>query len=136
MAGENVNLGNTHTAFSPDVIVNNILTFTYNGFNVSVQSQYVGEQYLTNTDFKNMICHDENGNETIETLMLKDHFTTNVDLSYNFSLKKFGIKSANVGVTRSQRRRTVRSSLSTTGAHATRKLQASHPRLRLTGWLI
>ena len=34
-----------------------------------------------------------------ETLMLKDHFTTNVDLSYNFSLKKFGIKSANVGVT-------------------------------------
>ena len=99
VAGENVNLGNTHTAFSPDVIVNNILTFTYNGFNVSVQSQYVGEQYLTNTDFKNMICHDENGNETIETLMLKDHFTTNVDLSYNFSLKKFGIKSANVGVT-------------------------------------
>ena len=99
VAGENVNLGNTHTAFSPDVIVNNILTFTYNGFNASVQSQYVGEQYLTNTDFKNMICHDENGNETIETLMLKDHFTTNVDLSYNFSLKKFGIKSANVGVT-------------------------------------
>lgn len=99
VAGENVNLGNTHTAFSPDVIVNNILTFTYNGFNASVQSQYVGEQYLTNTDFKNMICHDENGNETIETLMLKDHFTTNVDLSYNFSLKKFGIKSANVGIT-------------------------------------
>ena len=120
-----------------------LATHTLNGFNVSVQSQYVGEQYLTNTDFKNMICHDENGNETIETLMLKDHFTTNVDLSYNFSLKKFGIKSANVGVTimvgaplRSQRRRTVRSSLSTTGANATRKLQASRPLLRSTGWLI
>lgn len=98
VAGEDIILGNTHTAFSPDVIVNNILTFSYKGFVAAVQSQYIGEQYLTNTDFKEMTCHDENGNETHETLMLKDHFTTNVDLSYNFSWKRLGFKSATVGI--------------------------------------
>ncbi|MDD6553685.1 MAG: TonB-dependent receptor [Prevotellaceae bacterium] len=99
VAGEEVNLGNTHTAFSPDVIFNNIFTFTYKGFNASIQSQYIGEQYLTNTDFKEMTCHDENGNETHETLMLKDHFTTNIDLAYRFDLKPLGIKQATVGIT-------------------------------------
>ncbi len=94
-----VNLGDTHTSFSPDVIFNNIFTFSYRGFNASIQSQYVGEQYLTNTDFKTMTCHDAIGNETHETLMLGDHFNTNIDLSYNFSLPKFGVKSVTVGLT-------------------------------------
>lgn len=98
VAGEDVILGNTHTAFSPDVIVNNIFTFSYKGFVAAVQSQYIGGQYLTNTDFKEMTCHDENGNETHETLMLKEHFTTNIDLSYNFSWKRMGFKSATVGI--------------------------------------
>lgn len=98
IAGENINLGNTHTAFSPDIIVNNIFTFNYKGFIASVQSQYIGEQYLTNTNFKEMACHDKNGNETRETLMLQDHFTTNVDLSYHFALRRLGIKSATLGL--------------------------------------
>ena len=92
------NLGTQPLAFSPDFIMNHIFAFTWRGFKASVQSQYVGDQYLTNTGFREMMCEDENGNTTYETLMLKNHFTTNLDLSYTFSLKKFGAKSATVGV--------------------------------------
>lgn len=45
-----------------------------------------------------MECKDANGNTTYETLLLKKHFNTNVDLSYNFSLPSVGIKSMNIGV--------------------------------------
>lgn len=96
--GETVSLGNTHTAFSPDAIFNNIFTFKYKGFNASIQSQYIGKQYLTNTDFETMECKDEQGNTTYEMLMQKGHFTTNLDLSYSFALKSIGIKEAKVGI--------------------------------------
>ena len=99
IADKPIKLGNTHTAFSPDVIFNNIFSFMYKGFNASIQSQYVSEQYLTNTDFKTMEGKDDNGNITSESLMLGDHFTTNIDLSYNFGLKKLGIKDITIGVT-------------------------------------
>lgn len=95
----NVNLGETPLSFSPDFIFNNILTFQYAGFKGAIQSQYVSDLYLTNTGFKEMMCQDENGNTTYETLLLKKHFTTNIDLSYHFSLKKLGMKDATVGVT-------------------------------------
>lgn len=95
----NINLGETPLSFSPDFIFNNILTFQYAGFKGAIQSQYVSDQYLTNTGFKEMMCQDENGNTTYETLLLKKHFTTNIDLSYHFSLKKLGMKDATVGVT-------------------------------------
>lgn len=91
--------GETPLSFSPDFIFNNILTFQYAGFKGAIQSQYVSDQYLTNTGFKEMMCQDENGNTTYETLLLKKHFTTNIDLSYHFSLKKLGMKDATVGVT-------------------------------------
>lgn len=94
-----VSLGDQPLAYSPDFIFNNIFTFNYRGFKASVMSQYVSDQYLTNTGFKTMMCEDENGNTTWETLQLKNHFVTNVDLSYNFSLRKLGIKDATVGVT-------------------------------------
>lgn len=93
------NLGDQPLAFSPDFIFNNIFTFTYKGFRGSVMSQYVSDQNLTNTGFETMKCADENGNTTWETLQLKHHFTTNIDLSYNFSLKKVGMKDATIGVT-------------------------------------
>ena len=73
--------------------------YQYAGFKGAIQSQYVSDQYLTNTGFKEMMCQDENGNTTYETLLLKKHFTTNIDLSYHFSLKKLGMKDATVGVT-------------------------------------
>ena len=97
--GTNVNLGDQPLAFSPNFILNNIFTFTYKGFKAAVQSQYVSDQYLTNTGFKDMECKDENGNTTYETLQLKNHFSTNVDLSYSFSMKKYGVKDITAGVT-------------------------------------
>ena len=42
---------------------------------------------------------DEDGNITYETLQLKKHFTTNLDLSYTFKMQKFGMKDAMVGIT-------------------------------------
>ena len=97
--GQNVAIGDQPLAFSPSVIANNILTFTYQGLRAAVQSQYVGDQYLTNTGFKEMECHDEKGNTTYETLLLKRHFNTNVDLSYTFAPKGLGMKEATVGIT-------------------------------------
>ena len=97
--GTNVNLGDQPLSFSPDLILNNILTFSYKGMKASVQSQYIGDQYLTNTGFKEMECMDADGNKTYETLLLKKHFNTNVDLSYHFSLKQMGIKEVTAGVT-------------------------------------
>ena len=98
--------GESPLSFSPDFIFNNILTFQYAGFKASIQSQYVSDQYLTNTGFKTMECNDrfndDNkpvGNTTYETLMLKHHFNTNLDLSYHFSLKKIGMKDVTIGVT-------------------------------------
>lgn len=99
--GDVHNLGDTPLSFSPDFIFNNILTFTYKGIKASVQSQYISDQYLTNTGFKEMECFDawENGNITHETLLLKSHFNTNVDLSYTFALKQFGVKEITAGLT-------------------------------------
>ena len=98
--------GESPLSFSPDFIFNNIFTFQYAGFKASIQSQYISDQYLTNTGFKTMECNDnwsddQNpvGNTTYETLMLKHHFNTNLDLSYHFSLKKIGMKDATIGVT-------------------------------------
>ena len=91
--------GEKPLAFSPDLIANTILTFSHRGLKASVQGQYVGDQYLTNTGFKTMLCTDDNGNPTDETLLLNKHFTTNLDLSYNFSLKALAIKDATIGVT-------------------------------------
>ena len=98
--------GETPLSFSPDFIFNNIFTFQYAGFKAAIQSQYISDQYLTNTGFKTMECNDKwnddyepVGNTTYETLMLKHHFNTNIDLSYHFSLKKIGMKDATIGVT-------------------------------------
>ena len=100
-----VNLGETHTAFSPDVIFNNIFTFEYRGFQANIQSRFVGEQYMTNTDHKYYTNYNADG--TVQShvgMMLDKFFTTNVNLSYTFEaerfgLKKLGLKDATLGVT-------------------------------------
>jgi iron complex outermembrane receptor protein len=91
-------VGDAPLSFSPDLILNNILTFSYWGFKGSVQSQYIGKQYLTNSGFKTMVGYDENGNATEESLLIGGRFTTNVDLSYNFGLPRCGLKDVTVGV--------------------------------------
>ena len=92
-------LGDQPLAFSPDWIVNNIFTFNYKGLNASIQSQYISEQYMTNTGFKSYKTLDDNGQPTDVSMMLDGHFVTNIDLSYNFKLPKLGIKDASIGVT-------------------------------------
>lgn len=99
MDGGVADLGNQPLAFSPDFILNNILTFSYRGLKASVQSQYVSEQYMTNTGFKSYQTHDDNGQLVDVGMMLDGHFTTNVALSYNFQLPKLGIKDVTVGLT-------------------------------------
>ena len=92
-------LGDQPLAFSPEWIVNNIFTFNYKGMNASIQSQYISEQYMTNTGFKSYKTLDDNGQPTDVSMMLDGHFVTNIDLSYNFKLPKLGIKDATIGVT-------------------------------------
>ena len=93
------NLGDQPLAFSPDWIVNNIFTFKYQGFNASIQSQYVSKQYMTNTGFENYQTLDDNGNPVDVSMMLDGHFTTNMDLSYNFQLPQLGLKDVTAGIT-------------------------------------
>ena len=85
-------------AFSPDLIANSILSFQYGGAKITLQNQYIDDQYLTNTGFKDMLCQDAAGNDCYETLLLKRHFTTNADLSYHFALPCLGLKDATAGV--------------------------------------
>ncbi len=98
-----VNVGETPLSFSPGFILNNIFSFNYKGFDAAIQSQFVGEQYLTNYGVKEMTCWSDwamdDAHKTTETLMLKKHFTTNIDLSYQFSIPQWSLKSARVGVT-------------------------------------
>jgi len=90
--GTPATLGDTHLSFSPDVIANNIFTFTYGGLRASVRSQYVGEQYMTNTGFKSYTYEGKD-----YSMMLDGYFTTNVDISYSFRLR--GLKRVTVGCT-------------------------------------
>lgn len=97
--GTNASVGDTKLAFSPDVIFNNSFSFFYKGFRATLQSQFIGEQNLTNSGFTTMTGWDADGNETTESLTLGSYFTTNLDLSYQFKLKKIGIKDATIGIT-------------------------------------
>ena len=97
--GSVADLGTQPLAFSPNFLLNNVLTFSYCGFKAAVQSQYVSDQYLTNTDFKSYQTLDDNGKPVDVGMMLEGHFNTNLDLSYNFHLPKMGIKDATIGVT-------------------------------------
>lgn len=98
--GTVANLGNCDLAFSPSTILNNIFTFKYAGFNASIQSQYVSKQYLTNTGMSTYNNYKEDGSfDQAVDMFLKEHFTTNVDLSYNFNLHCLGLKNGTVGIT-------------------------------------
>ena len=97
--GSVADLGDQPLAFSPDWIVNNIFSFNYRGFSASVQSQYVSKQYLTNTGFESYKTLDDDGKPVDVSMILDGHFTTNLDLSYNFQLPKFGLKDVTLGVT-------------------------------------
>lgn len=93
------NLGDTPLSFSPNVIANNIFTFTYAGFRAAVVTQYVSKQYLSNTgieEYTNTGTGEPGAPKTVK-MTLDPYCTTNVDLSYSFNLK--GFKGITVGCT-------------------------------------
>ena len=73
--------GDTHIAFSPSVILNNRLSYSYKGFDAALQTQYVSRQFMTNADVT----------ETI----LDAYCVSNLSLSYTFKLR--ALKSITVG---------------------------------------
>ena len=54
---------------------------------------------MTNTGFESYRTLDDNDKPVDVGMMLDGHFTTNIDLSYNFKLPKLGLKDATIGVT-------------------------------------
>lgn len=67
-----IECGNTTIAFSPSMIANSVLTFSYKGFEALLQAQYVSRQYLDNFESK----EDS----------LDPYFISNLGLSYSFKL--------------------------------------------------
>ena len=96
-----VSVGDAPLSFSPDVIFNNIFSFNYRGLKASLQSKFIGKQYMTNSGFDTMTGWDADGNKTTESIALDAHFSTNVDLSYTFALKVLGtsFKEITAGIT-------------------------------------
>lgn len=69
------NLGNTQISFSPNIIANAIVQYKpVKGLQLNVNNQYVGKQYLDNTETKE--------------LQLKDYFLTDFNAQYEFKIAK------------------------------------------------
>ena len=83
LPGVKIDHGTTHIAFSPDFILSNRFGYAYKGLEVSLQSQYVSKQYMSNMD--------------IEDHLLDAYFVSNLNLAYTFKLPK--LKSVTIGCT-------------------------------------
>lgn len=77
------NLGNKRISYSPEVIAGGFLDLHIKGFEAVLRTTYVGEQYFTNTENRN--------------LMLDAYNVTNLDLAYTLSVR--GLRSVRLGVT-------------------------------------
>ena len=73
--GQDSIVGDVTIAFSPMITAMSLFTFDYAGFIGTIQTNVTGKQYLDNTMDKNA--------------MLKAFTTTNVNLQYNFPMKKW-----------------------------------------------
>lgn len=76
------NLGKTTIAFSPSVIANSLLSFDYKGWDAALQSNYVGKQYLSNSQR--------------EECSLKAYFVNNLRLGYTLNMHK--VKTIHLGL--------------------------------------
>ena len=72
-----------HLSFSPDVVANNVIGYQYRGFDINLQSQYVGRQYMSNMDDSRHI--------------LDAYFVSNLNVSYTNT--KWLKKGLSVGLT-------------------------------------
>lgn len=79
-----VDHGDTHIAFSPDIIAGSTLNYTYKGLRTSLHTQFVSEQYMSNAD--------------VAAHKLDAYCVSNLDVSYTFSPKSLA-KNASIGVT-------------------------------------
>ena len=69
------NLGNTSISFSPNVIANGIIQYKpVKNLQLNINNQYIGKQYLDNTETKE--------------LQLKDYFLTDFNAQYEFKIAK------------------------------------------------
>ena len=68
------NLGDKSIAYSPELMASAFAEFRVKGFEATLRTQYVGEQYLTNNE--------------IEALMLDEYSVTNLDLAYTIRTSK------------------------------------------------
>ena len=75
--------GSTRISFSPDIIVNNTFSYKHKGFDLSLQSNYVSRQYMSNAQQREH-CLDA-------------YFVSNLHMAYTFALR--GVKSITVGAT-------------------------------------
>ena len=75
--------GSTRISFSPDIIVNNTFSYKHKGFDLSLQSNYVSRQYMSNAQQRDH-CLDA-------------YFVSNLHMAYTFALR--GVKSITVGAT-------------------------------------
>ncbi len=73
--GELKNLGNTDIAFSPDIVLSNIITFMpIESVQISLLSKYVGEQYMSNLG--------------LDSSKLNSYFINDLNVSYEIKPKK------------------------------------------------
>ncbi len=79
------NLGQTRIAYSPEIIAGAFLNFDVKGFSARLFSHYVGEQYFTNTENRN--------------LMLDAYCVTNLNVAYELPLGAKSMRSIRFGVT-------------------------------------
>ena len=74
--GELENLGNTNIAFSPDIVLGNILTYLPNEkFQMSLLTKYVGKQFMGNIDSEGSV--------------LEDYSQTDFNIQYTFNINSF-----------------------------------------------
>ena len=76
-----INHGETRIAFSPDIIANNILSYSNKGLSLSMHTQYVSKQYMSNAQQSDHL--------------LDAYIVSNLYASYTFNLR--GTKSITVG---------------------------------------
>ncbi|MCD8103276.1 MAG: TonB-dependent receptor [Alistipes sp.] len=86
-------LGTTKIAYSPEFMFGSLITGAFKGFNVSLQSNYVGRQYVTNSESK-WEYDDEDDNDR---LALAAYFVNNLRLDYTVRLRT--MKSLTLGFT-------------------------------------
>lgn len=88
-----VDVGSTRLAFSPSVILGNSFSYRWKGLRAALFSKYVSRQRMTNSGFDSYL--EDDGSYT--SALIDAAFTTDLELSYTFSIKS--VKEITVGVT-------------------------------------